>query len=91
MAISAWLPLELAHLLKTNLGLPYCPSFVGSMRVSSTVSKVWEILLLCGESSNYFSLTFYTYSNIQEMPAVGSVLFFFQQWSHAHIYLENSL
>ncbi|NXI97509.1 TM245 protein, partial [Psophia crepitans] len=56
-----------------------------------TVSKVQEILL-CGKSSNAVSLTFYTYSNIQEMPAIACIIYFFlQQGSCAYIYLENSV
>lgn len=75
ITVSSWLPSQCSHLLKTNLGLP-CPSqFCRKYLLSSTILKVGEIPLLCASSSEQFSLTFYIYSTMQEMPASGCIYF----------------
>lgn len=67
-SISAWLE----YVLKVNLGLPSCPSFRHTeICLYPAVYQRYGKFFLFDISSDYFSLTFYTCSNIQEMPAVG--------------------
>lgn len=80
LSVSAWL----AYLLNTNLGLLCCPSFIKVCLYPALYLRYGKFFLF-DMSSDYFSLTFYTCSNMQEMPAVGCIFYFFSAgfiWSY---------